>query len=343
MFATLCVCGPEGRNGRRGGLGRRGGKVRLVFLGTPRAAVPALDALVAAGHDVRLAVTQPDRPAGRSRRPVASPVKRFAVETGIEVHQPRRARDDAFRDRLAAIEPELLVVVAYGRILPDAVLALGRHGAVNVHFSLLPAYRGAAPVQWTLARGETVTGVTTMLMNNRMDEGDLLLQEELPIEEDEHAPALEERLARLGAELILNTLDGLAAGSLEPRPQDHSRATYAPRLTRADGVGDPSMAASEIVARVRGFDPWPGVWMRRAARRLRVVDAHVAQGSPLAEPAGRLIEMTAEGPVMVCGQGSRLVLLGVQLEGRRPIGGRDAVHGRQLSLGDRLEGAPDAA
>jgi methionyl-tRNA formyltransferase len=313
--------------------------VKLVFLGTPRVAVPAFSALVDAGHEIDLVVTQPDRPSGRSRTPAAPPVKEFALELGLEVSQPTKVRNEAFGESIASRKPDLLVVVAYGRILPGKVLRTAPLGAVNVHFSLLPLYRGAAPVQWALARGESITGVTTMLMNERMDEGDILLQREVAIAAAEHAPALQERLAAIGAELLLETLSGLQSGSIEPRPQDHALATMAPIIEKSDGEIDPGLHAREIEGRVRGFDPWPGVWLRRSGKRLRLVEGRALDTTPREEPAGRIAELTAEGLVMVCGEGSSLLLTKVQPEGRRALSARDAVNGRQIQVGDRLEKA----
>lgn len=313
--------------------------MRVVFFGTPGAAVPSLHALLEAGHELPLVVTQPDRPAGRSRRPAPPPVKRAALERGLELLQPAKVRGAAFRERLAACRPDFLAVVAFGRILPSRVLALGKSGAVNVHFSLLPAYRGAAPVQWALARGETTTGVTTMLMNERMDEGDVLMQREIQIAPGEHAPELEERLARIGAALLVETLREVRAGRLEPRAQDHTRATLAPLLSRADGEIGPDLSAAEIEGRVRGFDPWPGVWLSRAGKRLRLVDVRALEKTAPGPPAGSLVELTREGLLMACGGGTRLLLLRVQPEGGRPLGARDAVNGRHLRVGDRLEAA----
>jgi methionyl-tRNA formyltransferase len=313
--------------------------VRVVFLGTPAAAVPPLHALIEAGHDLALVVTQPDRPSGRSRRPLPPPVKQAALDRGLELFQPGKVRNTAFRERLAACRPDLLVVVAYGRILPARVLALGTGGAVNVHFSLLPAYRGAAPVQWALARGEAVTGVTTMHMNERMDEGDILLQQEVAIARDEHAPALEQRLARVGSALLVETLRRQEAGELIPRAQEHAKATLAPLLSRADGEITPELSAAEIEGRVRGFDPWPGVWLLRAGKRLRLVEVRALEGTVPDEPAGSLVELTREGLLMACGHGTRLLLLRVQPAGGKPLAARDAVNGRHVRVGDRLEAA----
>jgi methionyl-tRNA formyltransferase len=317
--------------------------VRLVFLGTPRIAVPTFSALIDAGHEIILVVTQPDRPSGRSRTPAAPPVKAVALQHGLEVIQPAKVRTAAFRESIASRKPDALVVVAYGRILPGKVLRTAPLGAVNVHFSLLPLYRGAAPVQWALARGESVTGVTTMLMNERMDEGDILMQREVAVEPGEHAPELQERLAAIGAELLPESLSGLESGSLVPRPQDHALATMAPIINKSDGEIDPALHAREIEGRMRGFDPWPGVWLRRSGRRLRLIDGRVLDAPPRQESAGSVVELTAEGLVMVCGDGSSLLLTKVQPEGRRALSARDAVNGRQLEVGDRLEKAPGPA
>jgi methionyl-tRNA formyltransferase len=314
--------------------------VTLVFLGTPQAAVPSLLALEEAGHRIGLVVTQPDRPIGRSRKPVAPPVKQTAERLGLEVIQPRKVRNAAFAQALAEVEPDCLAVVAYGRILPPAVLEVPRLGPINLHFSLLPRYRGAAPVQWALARGEQVTGVTTMRINERMDEGDLFLQRAVPIEANEHAPALEQRLATIGAALLVDTLDALERRTIEPQPQDHDAATLAPLLSRADGDVDPELTAAEIVGRVRGFDPWPGAWLLRGQRRLRVATALALDGPPLTEPPGTLVRCTAEGVLMACGGGSGLLVSRVQPEGGRVMAVRDAINGRLLGVGDRLERPP---
>jgi methionyl-tRNA formyltransferase len=315
--------------------------VRLVFLGTPQAAVPSFHALIDAGHEVALVVTQPDRPSGRSRQPRPPAIKRAAIERGVELFQPTKVRNAAFREKLSSHSPELLVVVAYGRILPGSVLRLAPGGAINVHFSLLPAYRGAAPVQWALARGESVTGVTTMQMNERMDEGDLLLQVEVPIADGEHAPALGQRLAGVGADLVVRTLSDLQRSALQPVPQDHAQATLAPLLNRTDGEIDLELTAEEIEGRVRGFDPWPGVWLLRGGRRLRLVEARALAGTREETGTGTITEFIGDGLEMVCSRGTRLLLTRVQPEGRRVMSARDAANGRQLQPGDRLEAAAE--
>jgi methionyl-tRNA formyltransferase len=310
--------------------------VKVVFLGTPESAVRTLEALLAGGHAVPLVVTQPDRPAGRSGAPRPPAVKTAALAAGLPVLQPERVKAPGFRDALAGERPDALVVVAYGRILPQAVLEVAPLGAINVHFSLLPRHRGAAPVQWALARGEEVTGVTTMLMNARMDEGDILLQREVPVEPGEHAPALTRRLADAGAALLLETLAQLPEGTFEPRPQDPVLATYAPLLTARNGEIDPGLTAVEIEGRVRGFDPWPGVWVSRAGKRVRIVDADAVASATTGDPPGTVIGLDGDAFRVACGGGTVLAVRRIQPEGRRAMSSREAMNGRHLAVGDRL-------
>jgi len=310
--------------------------LKVVFFGTPITAVPSLEALRRAGHIVPLVVTQPDRPVGRSRVPRFSPVKQAALDAGIEVCQPERVRTRSFRERIEALQPDVLAVVAYGRILGPRLLAVPSLGPVNVHFSLLPRYRGAAPVQWTLARCDRNSGVTTMRMNDRMDEGDILLERQIEILDGEHAPALQERLAGVGADLLVETLERLRSGDLHGTPQDDDAATQAPILSKADGEIDLGLDAREIEGRVRGFDPWPGVWLFHRGKRIRLVDARATEGLPAGAPPGTLIE-TGDGLAMVCGGGTLLDLQRIQPEGRRAMEIREAINGRQVRAGDRLE------
>jgi methionyl-tRNA formyltransferase len=294
-----------------------------------------LSALVDAGHEVSRVVTRPDRPRGRSGRLVPPAVKVAATELGLEVLQPTRVRNQAFLDALG--RPELLVVVAYGRLLTAGVLGLAPRGAVNVHFSLLPAYRGAAPVQWALANGERTTGVTTMQIAEELDAGDILLRRELPIEPAERAPALQERLAAVGAELLVATVSGLVSGVLEGRPQDDSQATTAPLLTARDGEIAPTLSAREIEGRVRGFDPWPGVWVGVAGKRLRLTEAVDTGRVDSNVTPGEVLGLEDSGLLVACGGGTLLRVTGVQPEGRRALAARDAINGRVIRPGDRLE------
>jgi len=317
--------------------------VRIVFLGTPGSAVPALEALLHAGHIVPLVISQPDRPAGRSSRPLPPSVKEAALAEGLAVAQPLKVRTDEFLSTVASARPDVVVVVAYGRILPAQVLRSAHHGAVNVHFSLLPRYRGAAPVPWALARGEETTGVTTMAMNERLDEGDILLQREVRIEPGEHCPELVGRLASIGASLLVETLSKLESQSLHPRPQDPAVATYAPRLTPEDGIADLDLTAREVEGRVRGFDPWPGVWVRRAGRRLRIARARARGDEQTEESPGRVIGFENEAFRLACSQGTVLEILGVQPQDKRILTAREALNGRHLLPGDQLEGKAKAS
>ena len=311
--------------------------MRVAFLGTPRSAVPALQALLAADHRLALVITQPDRPAGRSSVPRPPEVKRAALSAGLPVIQPDRVKSVEFLETIAGASPDVLVVVAYGRILPEPVLSVAPHGAVNLHFSLLPRWRGAAPVQWALASGDAVTGVTTMRMNALLDEGDVLLRAELPIGEGEHAPALTDRLSAVGAALLVETLARIEEGTARGVAQDPSLATYAPRLAAADGDVGPALSAGAIEGRVRGFDPWPGAWATSRGRRIRLVEGRALGGEVSKEPGGTVLGLMGDSLRIVCGGGSVLAVSALQPEGRRVIGARDAVNGRVLRPGDRIE------
>jgi len=242
--------------------------MRLVFLGTPQFAVPTLEALVEAGHEVACVYTQPDRPKGRGGDPAESAVKQAARRLGLEVRQPERIRHCL--EELAGMFAEAMVVVGYGQIIPQSIIDLPALGIINVHASLLPAYRGAAPIQWAVANGETVTGVTTMLINAGLDTGDILLREECEIGPEETALELSPRLAELGAGMAVDTLLGLALGAIERIPQDSTRATLAPILKRDDGRIDFRQMATVIHNRARGFLPWPGAWTMFRGQRFQI-------------------------------------------------------------------------
>lgn len=312
-------------------------------MGTPQTAVPALDALLVAGHDVLLVVTRPDRPAGRGRSSQPPPVKEFASSRGLRLLQTDTVRSPEFLEAVTSVSPDLLAVVAFGRILPRRILDAAQHGAVNVHFSLLPAYRGAAPVQWALASGEDVTGVTTFRIDEGLDTGDLLGRRPVEIAAGEHAPALLSRLADAGAALLVETLGGLAAGSIRPMPQDHDRATMAPRLTVEDGRWASSWSARELEGRVRGFDPWPGVWAERSGKRIRLVDAHALPDAVTEDEPGTVLGLHGEALRLGCAGGTVAVVDSVQPDGGRVLRARDAVNGRLLRPGDRIERPQPAA
>ena len=307
--------------------------MNLVFCGTPRFAVPTLERLVSSGFEVRLVVTQPDKPRGRGLELAPSPVKSRALELGLPVVQPDKIKtNEEFRAQLSALHPEAIVVVGYGRIIPQWMIDLPRLGNINLHASLLPKYRGAAPIQWAIAMGETVTGVTTMRIDAGLDTGDILLQKEIPIAAEDTAETLARRLAAIGADLMVETLPGLAAGTVQPRPQEHSRATLAPILKREDGLIDFRRPADEIVNRLRGFQPWPGAYTGFRGKQLHVWAANAAA----ATLAPGEIKVEGERLLVGCGAETALELLEVQPEGKKRMAARDFVHGYRPKAGERF-------
>src|ERR1700674_4243272 len=263
--------------------------MRIVFMGTPAFAVPSLEGIVAAGHEVVAVFTQPDRPTGRGRHEAMPPVKEAALRLELAVHQPERVRRPEVVEQIRGMAPEAMVVVGYGQIIPKAILDVPPMGIVNVHASLLPKYRGAAPVQWAIARGETHTGVTTMRINEGLDTGSMLLNWETEIGAEETAVELGERLAAAGADLLVRTLAELP--SIEPKPQDDSQASYAPILKKEDGEIDWHLPAHEILNRIRGFVPWPGAYGFLRGQRLHIWKAAsvwIEAGGEVALPPGAL-------------------------------------------------------
>ncbi len=291
-------------------------------MGTPEFAVPSLEAL-AERYDVAEVVTQPDRPAGRGRKLTPPPVKQAAAALELPVYQPRRIRDPGAWERLAAREPDAIAVVGYGQMIPKRIRDLPPHGCVNVHSSLLPKYRGAAPVNWAIANGETLTGVTTMRIAREMDAGDILLARKTPIGPDETAPAVNARLALMGSELLRETLDCLSAGTICPVPQDHAAATKAPLLKREHGLIDWSASARSIYNRLRGFEPWPGIFTFLRGKRLRIRSARPTEQGGIRP--GHL-RPDASGLCVGCGSG-RLVLEEIHLEGRRAVSAAEFARG----------------
>jgi methionyl-tRNA formyltransferase len=310
--------------------------VRVVFLGSGLFAVPSLEALCDAGHEVAALVTQPDREKGRGRALAATPTKVVAERRGVPVLQPRRIKDPQAIEDLRALGPDVQVVVAYGQILPRAVIDIPRLGTVNVHSSLLPRYRGAAPIHWAVVNGETETGVTTMLIDEGLDTGPTLIARSTPIGPEETAPELEARLARIGAEVLIETLDGLARGTLAARPQDHAQATLAPILKKEDGRIDWSVPAEAIARRVRGLLPWPGSVTSWAGGELKVLRAHVEPAAAREDPPGAIVSVDREGIVVAAGGGSRLRLLEVQPESRKAMAAPAFAAGARLHPGDRF-------
>lgn len=311
--------------------------MRVVFLGSGGFAIPSFEALLENGHDVAALVTQPDREKGRGRQLQPPPLKPVAERHGIAVLQPRRVREGEAVAALRALAPELQVVVAYGQILPREVIAIPPLGTVNVHASLLPRYRGAAPIQWAIVRGETVTGVTTMLIDEGLDTGPTLLARELAIGEDETAGELEPRLARLGAELLVETLAALAAGALRPQPQDAARASLAPVIRKEQGEVDWSQPAEALARHVRGFTPWPGAVARLAGRTLKLLRTRVEPGAGGSGEPGTLLGVDASGLVVACGAGTRLRVSEVQPESKRAMPAAAFAAGARLRPGVRFE------
>jgi len=308
--------------------------MKLVFCGTPEFAVPTLEAVVAAGHEVRLVVTQPDRAAGRGMEMQAPPVKRLALERGLPVVQPEKIKNNReFRGQLETIRPDAILVVAYGRIIPEWMLELPRFGNINLHGSLLPKYRGAAPIQWAVANGEVVTGVTTMRLDTGLDTGDMLLAQVCPIGQEETAVDVYGCLAPVGAELMVKTLSGLECGTIFPQAQDHSLATLAPILTREDGWIDFSRTAQQIYDRWRGFQPWPGAHTLLHAKKLIVQKMHVVG---VGDGEAGVVRVQGEALLVGAGGGSLIALDEVQLEGKRRMIAAEFLRGNQVRSGERL-------
>jgi methionyl-tRNA formyltransferase len=309
--------------------------MKLVFCGTPLFAVPTLERLAAAGHELQLVVTQPDRPQGRGMELTAPPVKQSGLKLGLPVIQPEKIKkNEAFQSQLTALQPDAIIVVGYGRIIPPWMLTLPRHGNINVHASLLPKYRGAAPIQWAIAQGETVSGVTTMLLNEGLDTGDILLQKELPIQMEDTAVTFAPRLAELGADLLIETLRGLETQTIKPIPQDHSQATLAPILKKEDGLIDFSRTAAEIHNRLRGFQPWPGAYTHFRGKSLKFISAR-PDDTPSNLAPGEL-RIGDEKLFVGCGSRTVLQLLQVQPEGKKALTAREFINGYRPTVGERL-------
>jgi len=307
--------------------------LNLVFCGTPGFAVPTLQKLVESGSRVRLVVTQPDRPRGRGMELTASPVKHKALELGLPIDQPDRIKNnEEFRTLLSALHPDAIIVVGYGRIIPQWMIDLPALGNLNLHASLLPKYRGAAPIQWAIANGETVTGVTTMRIDAGLDTGDILLHEQLPIAPEDTSESLAPRLAAVGADLMVKTLRGLQEGSVRPEPQDHAQATLAPVLKKEDGLIDFRRSAAEITNRMRAFKPWPGAFTKFRGKNLQIWLVRPANESI----APGVIHIADDRLLVGCGQSAALELLEVQPEGKKRMPAAAFLQGYRPQEGDPL-------
>jgi methionyl-tRNA formyltransferase len=311
--------------------------MRLIFCGTPQFAVPTLEKLIAEKMTIELVVTNPDEPSGRGYEPKAPPVKRLALEAGLPIFQPAKLSPPETRAYLSEFHPDAIVAVAYGHIIPPWMIDLPGLGCINLHASLLPKYRGAAPIAWAIIRGERVTGVTTMKIDPGLDTGDVLLERRVEICDEDTTPSLSERLSTLGADLMVETLRGLERGEIIPRPQDSSLATIAPMLKKEDGKIDWSITAEEIDRRVRGLQPWPGTYTAFRGKKLLIWAARLAvppapgplEPGTLAAGGGKL--------VVACGAGTGLEVRELQLEGRKRIPARDFLNGIHLLPGEKLE------
>jgi len=303
--------------------------LKILYMGTPDFAVKPLEALIEAGHDIVGVFTQPDKPKGRGMKMTFSPVKECALAHDIPVYQPETMRNGAVKDLLAELQPDLIAVVAYGKLLPGYVLRYPKYGCVNVHGSLLPKYRGAGPIQWAVINGEKVTGVTTMLMAKGMDTGDMLLKEELPITETDTAETVFESLSVMGASLLVKTVEGLMAGTITPVAQDESLATYAPMLTKEHGRIDWTKSAQEIYDLARGTDPWPGVYTSVGETIYKLFG--ITKTSLTSEkPAGSIVGSDKNGFTVVCGDGCVLAVRELQAPGKKRMSAADFFRGHAL-------------
>jgi methionyl-tRNA formyltransferase len=308
--------------------------MRIVFMGTPESAVPSLQRLLQDGHEVVAVWTQPDKPAGRGEKIHASPVKQFALHHGLTITQPNKIKTVEAIELFASYNADVAIVVAYGRILPAEYLSSPSRGCMNVHFSLLPLYRGAAPANWAIVNGEETTGVTTMFIVEKLDAGPILLQREVMIGETETAPELMQRLSGIGAELLSETLAQLNV--ITPRPQRDQNATFAPLLQKTDGAIKWASPAATIERSVRGFQPWPNAYTQYKSQRLILWRASVVEAGPSEVTEGEVILAHGDDLIVKCGEGTALRLDEVQLESKRRMTIRDFLNGTHLKIGDRL-------
>lgn len=303
-------------------------------MGTPAAAVPTLRRCLEDRHDVVAVWTQPDRPSGRGNKITMPPVKEFALAKNIDVHQPTKIKTEEAANLFSSYNADVAVVVAYGRILPQSFLSAPKSGCINVHFSLLPKYRGAAPVNWAIVNGEKVTGVTTMMMDEGLDTGDMLLQKETEISAEETAPELLLRLSEIGAELLGETLKRF--DEITPQKQDNSKATFAPILKREDGLIEWNLSSKEIINRVRGFQSWPNAHTFYNSKRLTIWKAKVEETETESEKTGEIIFARGEDLIVACGEKTALRLIDIQLEGKKRMSVRDFINGSHIKVGEKF-------
>ena len=306
--------------------------MKIIFMGTPDFAAASLEALIDSRHEIQAVVTQPDKPKGRKGELTPSPVKVIAKREGIKVYQPLKVRDEEFVKTLRAYNPDVMVVVAFGQIIPLSILKMPKYGCVNIHGSLLPKYRGAAPIQWAVLDGEKETGITTILMDEGIDTGDILLKKTIKIDADETSGSLFDKLMALGAKTILETLDELEKGSLTSTKQGESPTAYAKMLTKAMGLIDFTKSAKELDCFVRGMDPWPSAYTLLAGKTLKLWKVRVVEGDG---KAGSVIGIDKESFTIACGEGA-IEVLEVQLEGKKRMSAGDFLKGSTLNIGQEL-------
>ena len=308
--------------------------MNVIFAGTPQFAVPTLEALAAAGFAIPLVITQPDRPKGRGMELALSPVKQAALSLNLPILQPEKIKNNPeFREAIEKVTPDAIVVVGYGRIIPKWMLDLPKFGNINLHASLLPKYRGAAPIQWAIANGESVTGNTTMLLNEGLDTGDILLQQEEPISRDDTSLTLAPRLATTGAQLVIDTLRGLSNGTIRRQPQDESPASLAPILKKEDGCIDFTRPAPEIYNRFRGFQPWPGAFTTFRGKHVAFTQMHVAADVGLEDGVAKIEK---DELLVGCGGHTAIAVSELQPEGKKRMSARDFANGFRITSQERF-------
>jgi methionyl-tRNA formyltransferase len=313
--------------------------MNIIFMGTPDFAVPTLNGLIKSNHKIAAVVTQPDRPKGRGREILPSPVKVVAENNKIDVLQPEKVREPDFIKKLSEYKPDCIVVVAFGQILPKEILSLPRYGCINLHASLLPKYRGAAPINWALIKGETRTGVTSMFIDEGMDTGDILLQSEIEITQDDNAGTLHDRLSNMGSDVILETLDELEKGAIKRLKQDASSATYAPKIKKEDCLIDWNTGDREIVNKIRGLTPAPGAYTSYKGKRLKIIEAISHQPSTVSRQyrKGEIFEVNRNGIKVICGDGL-IVVKSLQPEGKRVMSAGEFISGHSIKAGEIFGG-----
>ncbi|MDD3394232.1 MAG: methionyl-tRNA formyltransferase [Anaerotignum sp.] len=309
--------------------------MRVIFMGTPDFAVYSLKALLTQ-HEVIAVVSQPDKPKGRGKKLVPTPVKAFALEQGIQVYQPEKARDPEFAALLKELAPDVIAVTAFGQILPESILNIPKYGCINVHGSLLPQYRGAAPMQWSIINGEKVTGITTMFMAKGMDTGDMLLKIEVEITPEDNFASIHDKLAQAGAELLLETLTALQAGTVERIPQAHEAATYSPMITKETGHIDWTKSAEEIINLMRGLDPAPAAYTIYEGEPLKLFKGSKAEGHYPQGEMGEIVDITKKGFVVKCGDGA-LTITELQATGKKRMEAGAYLRGHAMNQGVLLQ------